>query len=131
MQSGPSTPTLRWLNLLLIYISFVLHFFLTFINFVLSFFLIFYKDPLKVAARAPLMLAVPGLTDSGLKSRHLVEFVDIFPTIVEAAGLPTLQASSLLRSYDKKVSFQGLSRTIELLHAVHGGLQLDAIDREP
>ena len=77
------------------------------------------------------MLAVPGLTDSGLRTRHLVEFVDIFPTIVEAAGLPTLQASSLLRSYDKKVSFQGLSRTIELLHAVHGGLQLDAFDREP
>ena len=67
----------------------------------LCFTLLFLSDlsqikPLKVAARAPLMLAVPGLTDSGLKTQHLVEFVDIFPTIVEAAGLPILQASSLL-----------------------------------
>ena len=106
MQSGPSTPTLRWLNLLLIYISFVLHFFLTFINFVLSFFLIFYKDPLKVAARAPLMLAVPGLTDSGLRTRHLVEFVDIFPTIVEAAGLPILQASLYTDHMIRKFHFK-------------------------
>ena len=35
-------------------------------------------------------MAVPGKTDSGLRSSQLVEFVDIFPTIVEAAGLPTL-----------------------------------------
>ena len=35
-------------------------------------------------------MAVPGKTDSGLRSSQLVEFVDIFPTIAEAAGLPTL-----------------------------------------
>jgi len=45
----------------------------------------------EVAAHAPLLLAVPGLTDSGLRTKHLVEFVDIFPTIVEAAGLPLLE----------------------------------------
>merc|ERR1712107_937024 len=44
----------------------------------------------EVATHAPLMMAVPGKTDSGLRSSQLVEFVDIFPTIVEAAGLPTL-----------------------------------------
>ena len=44
----------------------------------------------QVATHAPLMMAVPGKTDSGLRSSQLVEFVDIFPTIVEAAGLPTL-----------------------------------------
>ena len=54
------------------------------------------------------MMAVPGKTDSGLRrfellilkylstsglwlrSSQLVEFVDIFPTIAEAAGLPEL-----------------------------------------
>ena len=48
-------------------------------------------NPSQVAAHAPLLLAVPGLTDSGLRTKHLVEFVDIFPTIVEAAGLPLLE----------------------------------------
>ena len=47
----------------------------------------------QVAAHAPLLLAVPGLTDSGLRTKHLVEFVDIFPTIVEAAGLPLLEVT--------------------------------------
>ena len=45
----------------------------------------------QVATHAPLMMAVPGKTDSGLRSSQLVEFVDIFPTIAEAAGLPTLE----------------------------------------
>ena len=36
------------------------------------------------------MMAVPGKTNSGLRSSRLVEFVDIFPTIAEAAGLPKL-----------------------------------------
>jgi len=44
----------------------------------------------EVATHAPLMMAVPGKTDSGLRSSQLVEFVDIFPTIAEAAGLPEL-----------------------------------------
>jgi len=41
----------------------------------------------ELATRAPMMLSVPGLTDGGIQSNALVEFVDIFPTIVEAAGL--------------------------------------------
>jgi len=41
----------------------------------------------ELATRTPMMLRVPGLTDSGLRSDALVEFVDIFPTLVEAAGL--------------------------------------------
>ena len=36
------------------------------------------------------MIAVPGKTDAGLRSSQLVEFVDIFPTIAEVAGLQTL-----------------------------------------
>ena len=42
----------------------------------------------QVAVRAPLIIRVPGLTDSGLRSSQLVEFVDIFPTLAEAAGFP-------------------------------------------
>jgi len=41
----------------------------------------------ELATRAPVMLSIPGLTDGGAKSDALVEFVDIFPTLVEAAGL--------------------------------------------
>ena len=45
----------------------------------------------EVAAHAPLMLRVPGVTDSGLRSGRLVEFVDIFPTLVEAADFEPLE----------------------------------------
>ena len=44
----------------------------------------------EIAARAPLMVSVPGLTDDGIRSDRLVEMVDIFPTLVEAAGFPPL-----------------------------------------
>ncbi len=37
----------------------------------------------------PFMLRVPGVTDSGMRSKALVELVDIFPTLTELAGLPT------------------------------------------
>jgi len=43
-----------------------------------------------VAARAPLIIKVPGATNGGVRTDRLVEFVDIFPTLVEAAGFPTL-----------------------------------------
>jgi len=41
----------------------------------------------ELATRAPMMLRIPGMTDGGVQSNALVEFVDIFPTLVEAAGL--------------------------------------------
>lgn len=41
----------------------------------------------ELATHAPVMLSIPGLTDGGVQSDALVEFVDIFPTVVEAAGL--------------------------------------------
>lgn len=41
----------------------------------------------ELATRTPMMLSIPGLIDGGLLSDALVEFVDIFPTVVEAAGL--------------------------------------------
>ena len=42
----------------------------------------------ELSTHAPLMVRVPGLTDDGITTEALVEFVDIFPTLVEAAGLP-------------------------------------------
>ena len=44
----------------------------------------------EITTHAPLMIRVPGKTDSGIVSESLVEFVDLFPTLVEAAGLPDL-----------------------------------------
>jgi iduronate 2-sulfatase len=42
------------------------------------------------STHTPLMIHVPGKTDQGLRSDSLVEFIDIFPTVVEAAGLTPL-----------------------------------------
>ena len=39
-------------------------------------------------ANAPLLLSVPGMKSAGRHSRALVEFVDIYPTLAELAGLP-------------------------------------------
>ena len=35
----------------------------------------------------PFMISVPGMTDSGMRTKALVELVDIFPTLTELAGL--------------------------------------------
>ena len=37
---------------------------------------------------APLLLSVPGMKTAGKKTNALVEFVDIYPTLTELAGLP-------------------------------------------
>lgn len=42
-----------------------------------------------VATRVPLIISVPGQKAVGSPSNALVEFVDIFPTLTEAAGMPT------------------------------------------
>ncbi|XP_046555768.1 iduronate 2-sulfatase-like [Haliotis rubra] len=45
----------------------------------------------ELAARAPMMVKVPGLTDNGIVTSQLVEFVDLFPTLVDLAGLPKMK----------------------------------------
>ena len=44
----------------------------------------------ELSTHAPMMVRVPGLTDAGLVSDRLTEFVDLFPTLAEAAGLPAV-----------------------------------------
>ena len=44
----------------------------------------------KVATHAPMMVRIPGLTDNGIVTNRLVEFVDLFPTLVDAVGLPPI-----------------------------------------
>ncbi len=41
----------------------------------------------EVSTRAPLILSVPGQPNAGAASDALVEFVDVYPTLVEACGL--------------------------------------------
>lgn len=38
--------------------------------------------------RVPLLIAVPGMTSAGKHTDALVEFVDVYPTLTELAGLP-------------------------------------------
>lgn len=61
----------------------------------------------EVDVRAPLLASVPGMKAAGKKTKALVEFVDIYPSLCELAGLPLpehLQGSSfapLLDAPDK------------------------------
>ena len=41
----------------------------------------------EIATHAPMMVSVPSLTDDGVVTERLTEFVDLFPTLAEAAGL--------------------------------------------
>ena len=44
----------------------------------------------ELATHAPMMVHIPGKTDSGVVSEELTEYVDLFPTLVDAAGLPPM-----------------------------------------
>lgn len=44
----------------------------------------------ELATHAPMMIHIPGVTDKGIVTEQLVECVDLFPTLAEAAGLEPL-----------------------------------------
>lgn len=45
----------------------------------------------EIATHAPLMIHAPGITDKGIITDALIEFVDVFPTLVDLAGLPQIR----------------------------------------
>jgi len=59
-------------------------------------------NTMHVSINAPLIISVPGKT-SGTKTKALVEFIDIYPTLAELAGLPLpehLQGKSVVPLID-------------------------------
>ena len=48
------------------------------------------KTNFELGTHAPMMVSIPGVTDNGIISEELTEFVDLFPTLVDAAGLPSI-----------------------------------------
>ena len=44
----------------------------------------------EISTHAPMMLHIPGKTNKGIRSKSLVEFVDLFPTLVDSVGLDPL-----------------------------------------
>ena len=45
----------------------------------------------ELATHAPMMVRIPGKTDNGIVTEQLTEFVDLFPTLVDAVGLTSLK----------------------------------------
>ena len=43
------------------------------------------------SSHVPMMIHIPGRTDEGIVSESIVQALDMFPTIVEAAGLDQIQ----------------------------------------
>ena len=47
---------------------------------------------LEQGTHAPMMIRIPNVTDGGMQTDSIVEFVDLFPTLVDAAGLDPIPA---------------------------------------
>ena len=62
----------------------------------------------EIANRVPLIIHIPGRTDHGVSSRSLAELVDLFPTLVEAVGLPPIP-SCPRQSRDVRLCTDGIS----------------------
>ena len=63
----------------------------------------------QIATRAPMILRVPGFTENAGVTDAFVEFVDVMPTIAEAAGLPPIPACPEGNSQNVSVCTEGRS----------------------
>ncbi len=63
----------------------------------------------ELATHAPMMVHIPGLTDKGVVSEQLTEFVDLFPTLVEAAGLYPIQLCPVGKETSTVTCTEGIS----------------------
>jgi iduronate 2-sulfatase len=63
----------------------------------------------ELANHVPMMIRIPGLTDSGIQTRSIVEAVDLYPTLVEAADLGTMMSCPEGRSSTVQVCTEGIS----------------------
>ncbi len=63
----------------------------------------------ELATRIPMMIHVPGKTDTGMTTDKLVEAVDLYPTIVDAAGLPSVPLCPVHRSTETMLCREGIS----------------------
>ncbi len=81
----------------------------------------------EMAARVPLIVSAPGQKSAGMKTNALVEFVDVYPTLCELAGLPlpeNLEGISfvpLLNAPDKPW------KTAAFTQVVHGAVMGDSV----
>lgn len=73
----------------------------------------------ELAARAPLMLHVPGMRSEGSSTDRIVEFVDMYPTLCDACGIeppPALEGTSMMPLLDdprrpwKNAAFHQITR---------------------
>ncbi|ELU03161.1 hypothetical protein CAPTEDRAFT_112288 [Capitella teleta] len=67
------------------------------------------QTTLELSARAPLMIHIPGITKTRSNRKEFVEFVDIYPTLVEAAGLTPLQLCPEVDSAKTPLCTEGTS----------------------
>jgi arylsulfatase A-like enzyme len=77
----------------------------------------------EVAARAPMILVAPRGVPAGRRIDALVEFVDIFPTLVELAGLPVpkeLEGTSLVPLLENSARKWKTAAFTEAVRGEHG-----------
>ena len=102
------------------------------------------------ATRVPFILRVPGVTDGGMKTKALVELIDIFPSLTDLAGIDVppmctenshksiacVEGSSvapLLKNPDmewKKASFSQFPRPVSGLREIPGHPPFDPSEHE-
>ncbi len=63
----------------------------------------------EIATRIPMMVHIPDKTDQGITTDRLVEAVDLYPTLVEAAGFPPVPSCPEYGSSNTMLCTEGTS----------------------